>query len=172
MIRGEKITLRAMENRDLEILRRWRNHPDLMLYHFSTLPVSEAAQQHWYESRCADSANVTLIIENENHAAVGYTILKNIDHKNRNAEIGLHLDPEYQGKGYGKDAFKTLIRFCFQEMNLHRVFLQVLDFNERAYHLYERLGFTVEGHLREAYFTQNRYHDIIVMSLLESEFIE
>ena len=170
MIRGEKFVLRALEEQDVERLRGWRNHPELFGSHFSSFPVSEIAQKRWYEARGADPSNVIFIIDNEERIPVGYTILKDLDHKNRHAEIGLHLDPDFQGQGYGKDAFKTLIRFCFHELNLHRVFLQVFAFNERAFHMYEKLGFREEGRLREAFFTQNRYHDIIVMSLLESEF--
>ncbi len=169
MIRGEKITLRALEDRDLEHLRGWRNHPDLMKYHFSDLPVSEADQRRWYHNYSGNSGTIVFIIENEEQAQVGYTILKNVDHKNRQAEIGLYLDPTQQGKGYGKDAFLCLMRYGFHELNLHRVYLEVFAFNTKAIVLYEKLGFKEEGRLREAFFSQNRYHDIVVMSVLETE---
>jgi UDP-4-amino-4,6-dideoxy-N-acetyl-beta-L-altrosamine N-acetyltransferase len=170
MIRGEKVLLRALEDRDIEHLRIWRNHPDLMKYHFSDLPVSEAGQRRWYQNYSGDSGTIVFIIEDEEQAQIGYTILKNIDHKNRQAEIGLYLDPAQQGKGYGKDAFLVLMRYGFYELNLHRIYLEVFAFNQKAFRMYEKLGFKEEGRLREAFFSQNQYHDIIVMSVLESEF--
>ncbi len=169
MICGELTTLRALEERDVEPLRAWRNHPDLFGLHFSHLPLSDIEQKNWYQSYDG-SGTIAYIIETKDGASVGYVIVKDIDHKNRQCEIGIHLDPAHQGKGYGKDAFLALVRFCFAELNMHRVYLQVFAFNERAAGLYRKLGFVEEGRLRECFFTQGEYHDIIVMSLLESEF--
>ncbi len=170
MICGEQTNLRAVEEKDLEQLRQWRNHPEMMPYHFSHLPVSQIGQRRWYESCTSDTKNVVLIVEDKEHTPIGYTLLKDIDHKNRSVEIGIHLDPAFQGRGYGKDAFLTLMRYCFQELNIHRICLQVFAFNEKAIRLYERLGFREEGRLRDAYFTQNRYYDIVLLSILENEF--
>ncbi|MFB3786174.1 MAG: UDP-4-amino-4,6-dideoxy-N-acetyl-beta-L-altrosamine N-acetyltransferase [bacterium] len=169
MIPGKNITLRALEDRDVEILRGWRNHPELRQLHFSTLPLSQAGQRRWYEQYSDQASTLVFIIENEAGHPIGYTLLKNLDHKNRQAEIGLHLDPAFQGQGYGTNAFRALIRFGFEELNLHRLALQVFDFNERAIRMYEKLGFRVEGRLREAFFTQGKYCDILLMSLLEGE---
>lgn len=169
MIQGEKVYLRALEDRDIEILRGWRNHPELFRYHFSTLPLSQIGQRRWYENYSENSNTLVFPIETGEETPVGYTLLKNLDWHSRNAEIGLYLDPAFQGKGYGTDAFRTLIRYCFHELNLHRVYLHVVDFNQRAIDMYEKLGFTVEGRLRQAYFTENAYHDIVVMSVLENE---
>lgn len=170
MIQGEKTTLRALCDDDVERLRNWRNHPDIFPYHFTCHHTSQIEQRKWYESYTANQYYFIYIIENEAREAIGYTILKDLDHKNRQAEIGLYLDSKNQGKGYGSDAFRSLIRYGFQELNLHRLYLQVIDFNEKAIKMYEKLGFHIDGRLRESYFTQKRYCDIVVMSILESEF--
>ncbi len=170
MILGKKTTLRALEDRDNELLRQWRNHPELMPCHFSDFPVAEADQRRWYESYAQRTDQHIFIVEDEQKNAVGYTLLKNIDHKNRNAEIGIYLDPKAQGKGFGKDAFLTLMRFCFAELNMHRLYLMVAEFNQHAIRLYEHLGFQHEGRFRQCHFSQNAYHDIIIMSILEDEF--
>ncbi len=172
MLKGNSIYLRALEDKDLETLRYWRNHPDLMPYHCSCLLIPEIGQRRWYETHGADPKNLVFIVENNEQSPIGYTLIKDLDHKNRNAEIGLHLDPAFHGKGYGKDAFNTLIRYCFHELNLHRVHLEVFDFNEPAIRMYQKMGFKQDGRLREAFFTQNRFCDIVVMSLLKNEFEE
>lgn len=169
MISGETTVLRAIEERDVERLRGWRNHPELMGLHFSDLPVADIEQQEWYKAYPKSNTKV-FIVETKQQEAVGYVLLKDLDHKNRQVEIGIHLDPAHHGKGYGKDAFQTLARYCFAELNMHRVYLQVFGFNERAAGLYRKLGFVEEGRLRECFFTQGAYQDIIVMSLLEGEF--
>lgn len=169
MIDGERIRLRALEHEDGERIRTWRNQPELMGYHFSHMPLSEMEQQRWISNYDGSRMHV-FIIENESRQPIGYTILKDHDAKNANAEIGLFLDPSFQGKGYGHDAFSTLLRYCFHELNLHRVMLQVFAFNERAIAMYEKMGFVSEGRLRDVQFTQNAYQDVIIMSMLRTEF--
>ena len=170
MIRGQRVTLRALQDGDVEVLRQWRNHPALFPYHFSDLPLAQIEQRRWYEHYSSGGSTIVWIIENEEGTPIGYTLIKNLDHKNRQAEIGLHLDPDFQSRGYGKDAFLTLMRFGFHELNLHRLYLEVFDFNEKAVHMYESLGFVTEGRRRETYFTQNAFHDVIQMSMLDHEF--
>jgi RimJ/RimL family protein N-acetyltransferase len=129
-------------------------------------------QRQWYESYAKNKTYRVLIVEDESHHPIGYALIKNIDHMNRNAEIGMYLDPKAQGKRYGKDGFYTLTKFCFHELNMHRVYLVVFPFNERAVQLYKTLGFQIEGTFRDAYFKANQYHDIYIMAMLESEFQE
>jgi len=170
MIPGEKTTLRAMEKRDIELLRNLRNHPDMRRWHCSHMLVSDIEQEEWYERSGTDQRNKIFMVDDLNGNTVGYVQLRNIDYKNRSVEIGIHLGPEAQGRGYGRDAFLLLMRFAFNEMNMHRVYLQVFDFNDRAIKLYEKLGFREEGRFRDVIFQEVRYYDIVQMSILESEF--
>ncbi len=79
-------------------------------------------------------------------------------------------DKDYWGKGYGTDAMRVLMRLAFDRMNLHRLWLQVHDFNQRAIASYEKCGFKRWGMLRDGKFSRGRYHDTIVMGILESEY--
>jgi RimJ/RimL family protein N-acetyltransferase len=72
--------------------------------------------------------------------------------------------------GYGTDAIVTLLHFAFDEINLHRVGLNVLEGNDRAIASYHKCGFVEEGRLRQAWYAAGRYHDVILMSVLEDEF--
>ncbi len=54
----------------------------------------------------------------------------------------------------------------YNELNLHRVFLKVFTFNERAVKLYEKLGFVTEGKMREALYREGKWHDMM-MSILQ-----
>lgn len=172
MIPGDKIILRALEDHDLELLRGWRNNPELARYACSSTPLSQIEQRTWYEGYAKNPKYRILIVEDEAKDPIGYAIIKNIDHLHRNAEIGMYLDPKSQGKGYGKDAFLTLMRHCVHDLNMHRLYLQVFDFNKRAIEMYEKLGFKTEGVLRDAFFKDNQYCDIVQMSILNTEFQE
>jgi len=63
-----------------------------------------------------------------------------------------------------------ILRYAFDELNLHRVFLQVFSFNQRAINLYEKIGFKQEGQFRQALYRGGKWHDIVVMGILSTEY--
>jgi RimJ/RimL family protein N-acetyltransferase len=101
---------------------------------------------------------------------LGFTDLK-IDHwSQRNAWIGIGIGPRaFWGKGYGTDAMRVLMRFCFTELNLARLTLSVFAYNERAQRSYLKAGFQVEGRQRERLRRGEQRYDIIFMGILRDE---
>ncbi len=76
----------------------------------------------------------------------------------------------YWGQGYGSDAICAVLRFAFQELNLHRVYLRARADNARGIRAYEKCGFRHEGQLREAIYSNGRYYDELWMGVLRPEF--
>lgn len=114
-----------------------------------------------------------LIALNESDEVIGDIALQDIDHFNRSANIRIAIDnAPHQGKGYGSEALLLLLDYAFGIVNLHRVELSVFSYNKRARHVYEKLGFNLEGVQRDALFYNHEYHDSIMMSLLEDEYRE
>ena len=110
-------------------------------------------------------------IETEKGVHIGNIGLHEIDYKDGKATLGIMIGEKgCWDQGYGTDAVRALLRFAFQELNLHRVSLEVFDFNERAIRCYEKCGFRKEGVLRESVFRSGRYQNEILMSILRQEF--
>jgi RimJ/RimL family protein N-acetyltransferase len=101
--------------------------------------------------------------------SVGYFRLSNHSVQNKNIYIGADIHPEFQERGYAKEAYKNMITQLFEEYDLHKISLEVLATNYRAINLYEKLGFTREGVKREEVLKGNIYVDSIVMSILKYE---
>ena len=72
----------------------------------------------------------------------------------------------YRGRGYGTDAVRALVRFGFDQMNLHRVWLQAFAFNPAGLAAYRKAGFVEEGRLREELYQDGGYHDVVVMGVV------
>ncbi len=101
---------------------------------------------------------------------VGYMILNEID--NPHGSIYLkRIVIDQKGKGYGREALQLLKKWCFEEQNAHRLYLDVKEYNKRARRLYESEGFSVEGVARECRKEEKRYISLVSMSILKSEFI-
>jgi RimJ/RimL family protein N-acetyltransferase len=75
------------------------------------------------------------------------------------------------GKGYGTDAAHLMVGHAFKGLGLHRVALSVFSFNERAIRSYEKVGFRVEGRLREAIWRDGQYWDEVQMGVLREEWL-
>lgn len=89
-------------------------------------------------------------------------------HRDAWLAIGLG-DRAYWGRGYGTDAMRLALRYAFGELNLERVSLNTFGYNERALHVYLKVGFRVEGSLRQALLRSGRRWDLIFMGILREE---
>ena len=118
-----------------------------------------------------DSSVILLIGLQETDELIGEIVLQDLDYTNRSANLRVAIDqPAHQGQGYGTEALRLILDYGFGILQLHRIELNVYDFNERAAHVYEKVGFKVEGRQRDALFYDHKYHDAILMSMLEDEY--
>jgi RimJ/RimL family protein N-acetyltransferase len=104
---------------------------------------------------------------------IGEIDLSGFDRAAKNSWLGIGLgEREYWGKGCGTDATKVILRFAFRELNLHRVNLNVFEYNLRAIHCYEKVGFKHEGRMRACLNRDGRRWDLVYMGILRSEWEE
>lgn len=88
----------------------------------------------------------------------------------QDAWLGIGMgEREFWGKGYGTEAMQLVLDFAFNELNLHRVTLNVFDFNRRAMRSYEKSGFVHEGRARNALGRDGQRYDSVFMGILQSE---
>jgi RimJ/RimL family protein N-acetyltransferase len=174
MIIGEEVRLRPVEREDLPRFVEWFSDPEVRRYLGIALPFSLAQEERWFEDlqeRLEKQELVVLTIETSEGAHIGNISLMDINWKDRYAELGITIgDKDYWNQGYGTDATRTMLRVAFNDMNLHRVFLRVHADNARGIRCYEKVGFQREGTLRESVFRAGAYRDMVLMSILASEF--
>ncbi|AEV30504.1 acetyltransferase, ribosomal protein N-acetylase [Sphaerochaeta pleomorpha str. Grapes] len=111
------------------------------------------------------------VVLTETQQSIGHISIGSIDRENASARItkviiGL---PDLRGKGIGKAMVETALSICFGKLGLHKVSLGVYDFNITAVKAYERVGFSIDGVLRDARKVGDTYWNLIEMSILEDE---
>jgi RimJ/RimL family protein N-acetyltransferase len=109
------------------------------------------------------------IIELKDNSLSGHMIIFGIEGTNDVLELR-RLTVSKKGKGFGREAIRLIKKFCFEELNLHRLWLDVYDDNSRAIGLYESEGFFMEGVIRECIKENNRYRSQRIYSILEHEY--
>jgi RimJ/RimL family protein N-acetyltransferase len=173
MLEGSKVLLRAIDRDAVEPNYRWINDREVTRFLAIGYPVSRAYEAQFLERASGQNSfsGVHLAIETKDGVYIGNVGLHDANVEHRTATLGIVIgEKDYWANGYGRDAIITLLRFGFEEMNLNRVSLHVFDFNERAIACYKKCGFEIEGRLRENYYGEGSYHDVIVMGVLRDEF--
>jgi len=128
--------------------------------------------QDYFDTIRNDSSRMDFLIFSKKYKSlVGEVVLSEVDFCNRNASMRISISNKSDfSKGYGSEAIALALNYGFGMMNLHRIELDVLESNERATHVYKKLGFKVEGIKRHATYFNHKYHNFIIMSILEDEF--
>jgi len=169
---GREVYLRPLEQEDLERCTRWVNDPDLTQFlYLGAFPMNSVQENEWFQTMC-QSKNVILlaICTGENDTHIGMTGLHGIDFVSRFATLGIFIgEKNMQGEGYGTEAIELVLKHAFLTLNLNRVELTSMEFNERALGCYNKIGFVKEGCLRKKQYKQGKYCDEIVFSILRSE---
>jgi RimJ/RimL family protein N-acetyltransferase len=164
--------LRKPEARDVEALFVFKNDPEigaLLGGHHSGYSRADLAS--WVEFHRNAKDEVLYVITDGADTAIGHVGLYKIDPRIGMAEFAIVIgDKSRWGKGLGRACTRFMIEYGFSQLNLRRIYLEVLETNPRAADLYRSLGFVDEGRLRQAQFKSNRYLDVIVMGLLRDEY--
>ena len=171
MISGDRVRLRAFEPIDAETVWRWYQDREFSVLDGNIYGASLETIRAFVQSMGSPSyADASFGIEAEDGTLIGLIRLKRGVPEDRHADFGIAIERAYWDRGYGTDATRTILRFAFEEMNLHRVSLTVLDYNTRAQRCYEKCGFIVEGRARQVRFRDGRWCDEIPMGILQHEF--
>lgn len=174
MLRGDKIQLRAVEHDDLPRMRDWRNQPQLRRHFREFRELSLTNQDQWFARMTSSANDFMFVIERAaDREPLGVSGLVYVHWVLRSADISLYLgadDLYIDGVGgYAEDAARTLIRYAFDNLNLHKVWTELYSFDTKKVELFTRLGFHRDGVLRDNAFEDGRYHDSYIYSLLQTD---
>lgn len=167
--------LRELERKDLATVTTWRNQPELIAQLGAPFRyINAEVDNRWFDSYMANRGSCVrcaIVQRDAPEQILGLVSLTNIDHLNQSAVLHIMIgDTARQGKGMGTFAVKAMLDHAFQNLNLHRVELKALTSNERARHVYEKVGFVREGILRKAVYKNGEFVDLYVYSLLREEY--
>lgn len=172
-IKGKKVTLRAIEADDLDLLQKWSNDPEINYllggWHF---PSSSQDQDKWFKSLSLNSTNQRFAIVCESLGLIGMANLVSINWKDRNAFHGMLLGNEAtRGKGYGTDTIMAINRYAFEELGLERLDTTMISNNEASIGVYtKKCGWKIEGEKKNVYFRKNRWWNQIIAGITKEDY--
>lgn len=169
-LKNRRIIITPLEETHLESLRNLRNDPETSYYLTTVMPINPVQQQAWFRALSLDSSKMYLSILLTNDTFVGLVRCDEWDKVNQSIRIGVDIVSTYRRQGLATEAYRLLFDFLFKQLNIHRIWLLVADFNKNAFALYKKLNFVIEGKQRDALYRDGTHHDYIMMSLLKTEY--
>jgi len=173
--KGEKVRLRPVSESDVSTTLIWRNDPEIrdsfLGYQF---PVTKKMEEAWFERLQEGDVAGTVVFSIETLTEgqfIGLVNLHKIDWQSQYGYFGVQIgDKDYHGRGMGKDATRVMLDYAFNNLNLRKVCLEVLGDNHVAIKIYESLGFSLEGTLKNQIYSRGAYCDLLIMSVFKEEY--
>jgi RimJ/RimL family protein N-acetyltransferase len=170
------VQLLPFERSDFSRLISWVSSAEFMMLWsgpFFTYPLNESQLESYISSGLSDPPlrKIYKAVDAPTGEVIGHIELNNIDWRNLSAAVSKVLvgKTAQHNKGYGTQMMQELVEIAFDQYHLHRLELRVFDFNKAAIRCYQKVGFQIEGHLRDYRKVEDGYWSSYLMSLLESD---
>lgn len=165
------IYLRLMTYEDTDLIVAWRNSDEVRRNFIYQALFTREGHEHWIRTRVETGEVVqTIICDSHTDKPLGSVYIRDIDKPNSKAEYGIFIgEASARGRGIGTAAAKLMLRYCFEEEKLHRIYLRALSDNEQAIGSYEKAGFVREGYLRDDVCIDGQYRDIVWMAAISPD---
>jgi RimJ/RimL family protein N-acetyltransferase len=167
-----RVALGPITIADAPTLFEWINDRDLVLFNSAYRPTHETSHLDWMRGVANRKDLVVFAVRTvPGKRLIGVCQLTGIDAVHRRADLQIRMgDDRTRGRGLGLEAVRQLLAYGFDDLNLHRIALQVFATNTRAITTYERAGFRREGTLKDAMFLDGQFVDVLSMAILAREF--
>lgn len=165
-----KQSLRLMEERDLSITREWRNHPKNNQCMLTQHTITEQEHKYWFENNQRNEQQKSYVFEVQN-LALGFVQFEQRGLGSGVWEWGFYTNPDAE-KGTGAKMTSLALEQLFCDPKVSKVYAEVLSFNIPSMRLHERLGFRLEGILRQQHLLKQTHHDIYCYGMLRDEWLD
>ncbi len=175
---GKRILLRVLCGDDAEAMARIVDDPEVLRLTGSVTSSAAAAAGHtpddrfreWYATRPDQDDRLDLaVIDRATSLVVGEVVLKDWNAANASASLRVLLGAAGRDRGFGTEAVALTTAYGLDVLGLHRISLEVYDFNPRARHVYEKVGYRHEGTLRHALRWDDGWVDAHLMAILADD---
>lgn len=166
-----KVQLAALDSRDCEQIRRWRNDYSIWRWCRQNDLISDVEQETWFERQSKDpTIKMYKILAFVDHVerTVGVGALTSIDQLNQRAEFSLYIAPSEQRKGYGTLGLQLLLEHGFKNLNLRQIWGESFEGNP-ALLIFDKLGFKLDGTRKQFYWKDGKFLDAHLISLTREE---
>lgn len=161
-LHGDLIQLVPTNEEDLDFVKMAEQAPENAQF------VGDWPREQ-HRAALSDPDILHFTVFNTSHKRAGYVILTGVSGSDHNINLR-RLVVTQKGTGHGTEVLHLVKRLCFEVLDAHRLWLDVVDDNTKAQHIYKKAGFVCEGVMRECMRYPDKYKSLIIMSILSQEY--
>ena len=144
LLEGTRVTVRRLARADLAQMVALRPFQDPLYADANWMHRSRQDLERWYAHYSQDPKRLLCAVLDERGQFIGSITLRHIDGR-CSARLGITLGSEFVDRGYGSEALALFLDYYFDVLGFAKIVLDVAGYNQRAIHVYQKLGFvTVE----------------------------
>ena len=143
------ITLTPLQHDDIDLVRTWRNSPDVSQYMYTEAEITAEQQENWYQKIKDDPSS------SQTFSSCYWAFY-----------LG---DTAIRGGGIGSKIEYNVLEYVFQELKLNKLRCEVFVFNDKVISLHEKFGFRREAYYRQHVRKQGRWQDVVGLAMLRDE---
>lgn len=163
--------LRKLLQKDAPGIYEWMNDKDInCFFRFEKESATMNNITRFIDTAQDTNENLHLAVVNDDDEYLGTVSLKSINHTAKNAEYAISMRKCAQGSGAALYASREILKIGFEQMGLHRIYLNVLTENGRANHFYQKFGFLFEGEFKDHILIHGELKSLKWYRLLKEEF--
>ncbi|MFX1497952.1 MAG: GNAT family N-acetyltransferase [Promethearchaeota archaeon] len=174
-IKGKTIDLLPTNLKHSNLYTKWLNNPETRIYIRNQIPKTLEEIRKLYDSNQGQSREIISleIWHKQAQQAIGLIGFSNINWIQRNANIYVQIgEIDFWGKGIGTEAVKLMLEYGFLELNLHKIYSNILVPNKSSLKVAERVGFIQEVVLREEIYLDDNFIDNIFITIFKDEWLQ
>ncbi len=174
-VTGERVMLREYRAEDIGDIRKWVNDPVTTRYLSTRFwPAQTMVDSEEFLSRMLQSSHNAynfVIADLKDERYIGQLDMFRVDWRLRCGELGMVIgDAGDRGRGIGREALLLMQDFAFRTLGMERLELEVHMENQAARQCYQNAGFFLEGVKRHAFFSEGKFCDVGILSVLREEY--
>lgn len=163
------IVLRSVEEKDIEMVRNWRNSEEVSKYMYTDAKITKDQQAKWFE-KISDSKNSKYWIIEYDGKPLGLASITDINYNLQSCFWAFYLgDTSVRGAGIGSKVEYNIINYVFNELNLNKLRCEVFVFNDKVIKMHEKFGFRREAYFREHCIKNDNRIDVVGLGLLKTD---
>ena len=170
----KEISLRALEPEDLELLYEWENNLSYWVISNTVVPFSKYTLKRYLKNshkNIYETGQLRLMIDHiPNNTTIGTIDIFDFDPFHKRAGLGILIaKEEYRLKGYASMAIKCLVDYCFNTLQLHQIYCNILANNCESMDLFKKAGFVQAGIKKDWIMTSDGYLDEYIFQLISRD---
>ncbi|WP_031429057.1 GNAT family N-acetyltransferase [Flavimarina sp. Hel_I_48] len=153
-LKGKQLYLRALEPEDLEFIHQIENDEELWELSTTLTPYSRFIIKQYLKNVHRDIFEVKqlrlAICKIDTQEVLGMIDLYDYDPKHHRAGVGIIITSSAErGRGYGAEALQLITTYSFTHLDMHQLYANILDGNDRSIKLFEKMNFKSVGVLKD-----------------------